>query len=87
MNLLLDGLLLMLVGMGTVFVFLAVMVGWIELSSKILARLGHWLPIEAPTPPARKKALPKPESVSEDEHTLVAVIASAVQKYRSEHRK
>lgn len=83
MNLLLDGLVLMVVGMGTVFVFLVLMVFWITLSSRILSRYSHLVPER------EESSAPKPASApggaGEDE-TLVAVISAAINQYRAQHR-
>ncbi len=82
MNLLGDGLILMVVGMGAVFVFLSIMVSWITLSAKMLARFEHVLPEAPVAKPAAKKAAPK--ATASDQGVLTAVIAAAIHKYRAE---
>lgn len=74
MNELSDGLMLMLIGMGTVFCFLTLLVICISLSSRILNRL--W-PEEVPAPT---------QVPAKQDDTLVAVITSAVHQYRKKHR-
>ncbi len=69
-----NGLMLMLIGMGTVFSFLTLLVICISLSSRVLNRL--W-PEDIPEPTK--------DSPKQDE-TLIAVITSAVHQYRKKHR-
>jgi len=80
MNLLGDGILLMVVGMGAVFLFLVIMVLWITFSSRILSNFAHLLP-ETSTAPAPKRAPAKP--AAEEDSTLLAVITAAIHKHRS----
>ena len=80
-SLLKDGFLLMLLGMGTVFLFLAIMVIWTSLAAKLLAPFAHLLPGDSP-----KEATPRPIGTEIEDDTLVAVIAAAIQRYRSERR-
>jgi len=84
MKLLVDGLMLMVLGMGTVFLFLGIMVAWIGFSSRILARFSHLLPDQEPAParkPQAKKAL---ATGREDDATLVAVVSAAISRYRAD---
>jgi sodium pump decarboxylase gamma subunit len=81
MTLLVDGVLLAVVGMGTVFAFLTIMVYWISFSSKILSRFAHLLPEQEQ--PVKKAPAPKKQ---EDSGALLAVIGAAVKRYRSTHK-
>ena len=84
MTLIYNGLLLMVVGMGTVFLFLSIMVFCIGASSKISARFAHLIPEKEP--PKRSKAKAKAKPAAPENAVLVAVMAAAVQRYRSESR-
>ena len=77
-DLLTEGLELMLFGMGTVFVFLAVLVVVTTLMSTIVQR---FFP-DAPEPSLATTPRPAPAKASNDEQ-LLAVISAAVHKYRS----
>ncbi len=82
MALLADGLLLMVVGMGTVFSFLIVMSFWISLSSSLLPRSS-----EQPQQRQVSTAMPVSPAPAEqqlDQSVLMAVISAAVQRYRAE---
>ena len=88
-----DGLILMVMGMGTVFVFLTLMVLIINVTHKILKPFEHLLEEPAPKKPASRKrkpapaptpAAPVPHQQAED-NSLFAAIASAVHKYREEN--
>lgn len=74
-NLFQQGLELMLFGMGTVFIFLALLVLATGLMSRLVAR---WVPPEAPAPAAQ----PTADSVAKDKR-LQAVIAAAIHRHRS----
>lgn len=77
---LIDGLKLMVVGMGTVFLFLALMVLTISIAAKILAPFAGVL--EPKTEPARPSQGRKSERES-----LVAAITAAVAAYRDEYER
>ncbi|MCK5801309.1 MAG: OadG family protein [Lentisphaeria bacterium] len=80
MELMKNGLLLMVVGMGTVFAFLAIMVVTTTLASKVIAKFEHLLPEdEKPKRKSRKAVAPSGSGA------LLAVISAAIHKYRSEH--
>jgi len=80
-DLLKNGLLLMVIGMGTVFAFLTLMVLSIQLSAKLAAKYAHLLPEEEKKKlKARKAAVPK--AAAEDDGALVAVLSAAVAKHR-----
>ncbi|EWG99601.1 OadG family transporter subunit [Halomonas sp. BC04] len=81
LQLLHDGLALMGVGMGFVFVFLTVLVLTTTLMSLVIRRL-------APTPPAVQPAVGQgmaPAADRDDDAELMAVISTAVHRYR--HRR
>jgi oxaloacetate decarboxylase gamma subunit len=68
-----DGLILMLIGMSTVFLFLSLLVIFIHFSSQVLNRF--W-PEELEI---------SPQHQSEEDESLVAVISAAVHQYRKKH--
>jgi oxaloacetate decarboxylase gamma subunit len=76
-----NGLLLLVIGMGTVFVFLSIMVIAIEVSSRVCARYAHLIP-ETSAGKTQKKRPPK---AKEDDGILLAVVTAAVHRYRREH--
>lgn len=80
-DLLRNGLMLMIIGMGTVFAFLTLMVFCIQLSAKVTARFAHLMPEpEKKKPKARPAAAP---AATEDQGELLAVLGAAVAKYRA----
>ncbi|MDX9980394.1 MAG: OadG family protein [Lentisphaeria bacterium] len=82
-DLLKNGLMLMVIGMGTVFAFLTVMVLCIQASAKVAARFAHLIPEpEKKKPKAKKPAAPA--APAGDDGALVAVLTAAVAKYRAE---
>ncbi len=81
-DLLIEGLGLMVIGMTIVFTFLLLLVGSLFLMSSLAARLGPKSePLET-LPRSGARALGAGEA---DSH-LIAVIASAVSEYRRRHR-
>jgi oxaloacetate decarboxylase gamma subunit len=81
---LIDGLKLMVIGMGTVFVFLSIMVMVISWSARLLAPHAGLLPDAAAKPAARR---PPPTSATPAADAVpVAAIVAAVHQYRQEHR-
>ncbi|MDX1694133.1 MAG: OadG family transporter subunit [Ketobacteraceae bacterium] len=79
-HLLSEGLTLMLLGMGAVFVFLTLLVFATSLMSRLVAQFSPApAPVAAPVPPA------SPTS-SEDNQQLLAVITAAIHKYRSRQK-
>jgi oxaloacetate decarboxylase gamma subunit len=82
-DLLRNGLLLMVIGMGTVFAFLTVMVVCIKISAKLAAKFAHLLPEEEKKPRAKKSA-PKAKAAGDD-GAVLAVVSAAVRKYRQDH--
>ncbi len=82
MELLSDGLLLLIIGMGTVVTFLVLTIGWIHFSCAVLRRIERLLP-ELPgkeSAPAKASAVRAP---AEDDSGLVAAITAAVNTYRN----
>ncbi len=75
MNDLVNGLSLMLIGMGTVFSFLTLLVFFILVTSKII---NCFWPESEP--------VVKRSKTSSDDEELVAVITSAVHQYRNKQR-
>jgi oxaloacetate decarboxylase gamma subunit len=82
MELLNNGLLLLVIGMGTVFAFLSIMVLAIEISSRVCSRFAHLIPEKAPAKPKR----PRPQTSADDDGDLLAVIAAAVTRYRQDNQ-
>ena len=70
MDILLQGLVLMLAGMGIVFLFLAVLIITTTISMKGIGRFDHILPQDAP-----KK---KPAPASNDDENIALAIAVAL---------
>ncbi len=75
--LLVESLQLMGIGMGIVFSFLVLLVGMLRLMSSLALRLAPLESSPAQTPPS---SVPADES-----DDLIAVIASAVARYRRRH--
>jgi len=76
-ELMLEGLKLMLLGMGSVFIFLLMLV----ISMKLMSKLAQFLEPAGVAPVAIQPHLSTPADPS-----LVAVISAAVAAYRSKHR-
>ncbi|MGB3621532.1 oxaloacetate decarboxylase [Ketobacter sp. MCCC 1A13808] len=80
-NLLWEGVNLMVVGMGAVFVFLMLLVFTTSVMSALVARFlpqpNHPVVTETPTP-AR--------ATGTDNSTLMAVITAAIHQHRSRHK-
>ena len=81
-ELLQEGLGLMALGMGFVFVFLGVLVFSLTLMSGVITR---FQPASAPVAP-RGNSKPKASPASQDDETL-AVISAAVHRYRTKIRR
>ncbi|MCF7853727.1 MAG: OadG family protein [Candidatus Pacebacteria bacterium] len=87
MLLLLDGLKLLVAGMGMVTVFLCLMIACIYLNSLIASRFSHVLPEEplpSSAPGSKGKLSGTPANQSQS--VLPAVITAAIQMYRRENR-
>lgn len=76
--LLAEGIELMLVGMGVVFVFLVMLVGAVTLMSQLVARFAPDTPLAAPRGP-----VPAPAVTAVDDRTLT-VIREAVRRHRGQ---
>ncbi len=72
-----QGLELMLVGMGVVFVFLVVLVGVTTLMSALVQRFG-----KAPVSPATMPATPAPAASDVPPAAVIKAIELAVQQHR-----
>lgn len=64
-----QGVVLLISGMGIVYFFLAVLVAVTTLSAKIIPRFNHILPDEAP----KKKPAPKAVASNDDEAIALAI--------------
>lgn len=80
-TLLQQGVELMIFGMGTVFVFLAVLVVVTTTMSSLLQRFLPAKPIE----PAVTR-MPAQSAAPAEDQQLMAVLSAAVHKYRSRHK-
>ena len=74
------GVLLTVLGMGTVFAFLALMVWCVGASAKVLARFAYLMPEKEA--PRRKTGTPKSAPAGQD--PLVPVIVAALHRHLSE---
>jgi len=75
MVILMQGLVLMIAGMGIVYAFLTVLVCVMMLSAKIIPRFNHILPDDKP----RKKTAKAVPSVHDDTSIAIAVAVAAAQ--------
>ncbi|MDX9868911.1 MAG: OadG family transporter subunit [Kiritimatiellia bacterium] len=73
MAILLQGLVLLVSGMGIVFLFLALLVWVMNRSAAIIPRFNHILPDEEP----KKKTRPAAKTAGDDESALIAVAIAA----------
>jgi oxaloacetate decarboxylase (Na+ extruding) subunit gamma len=79
-----EGLELMYYGMGTVVLFLTVLVMAVTLMCRLVARYAKPAAGTAPARIAAAAAGRKP--AAENDERLVAVISAAIHRYRSRHR-
>jgi len=77
-----DGLKLMAIGMGMVFLFLTIMVIVISFMAKILAPFADLLEEKTAGSTAANAIKTTPGTQSDD---IISAVAAAVHKYRSEH--
>lgn len=78
-ELLMNGVELMVLGMGIVFLFLAMLVVAVNIMSTLVERfLPAALPLSSPVATVSKSSATDP--------TIVAAISSAVHQYRSKHK-
>ncbi|MEA2118927.1 OadG family protein [Halovibrio sp. HP20-50] len=80
-GLLQDGLELMTLGMGFVFVFLTVLVISVTLMSRLI---GRYQPVPAAL--STDKNMHKPAATSSQDDEVMAVISAAVHRYRTTRR-
>ncbi len=66
-----EGLVMVVIGMGTVFVFLCVMVWAMDLMSACVAQLNKWFPEAVPEPAKR------PVAASDDAAVALAIAVAA----------
>jgi len=77
-----DGLKLMVLGVGTVFSFLGLMVVFMVISAKVLAPFAHVL--EAPAAAPKRKSKPEGKQPKNDEDKQLAAAAiAAVHMHRN----
>ncbi|WP_136256037.1 OadG family protein [Onishia niordana] len=74
-----EGLMLMVFGMGFVFVFLTVLVIATTGMSKLVSR---WAPV-----PAKPEAAPRAPAPAAQDDDLMVVISTAVHRYRQRHHR
>lgn len=77
METIMDGVSLMFLGMGAVFLFLVIMVIIISLTAKLLAPYSHVLEVKAATPRPQKKSADKLDK------DLISAILLAVQMHKN----
>ena len=70
-----QGLVLLVSGMGIVYLFLALLVWVMNLSAQIIPRFNHILPDEAPKKPSRGAGA---AAASPHDDTMVAIAIAAV---------
>ncbi len=73
MAILLQSLVLLVSGMGIVFLFLALLVWVMNRSAKIVPRFNHILPDEEP----KKKTRPAAKAAGDDDMVLIAIAIAA----------
>lgn len=71
-NTLMQGLVLLIAGMGIVYIFLALMVWVMNLFARIIPRFNHILPDDEPKKKTRKPA-PQPHATAHGTHPAAAV--------------
>lgn len=86
LELLQDGLALMALGMGFVFVFLTVLVISVTLMSKLIGRFQP-IPIAATESQNTRKSAASSTQSSAQSDEVVAVISAAVHRYRLTRRR
>ncbi len=71
---------LLLIGMGTVFIILVMMIFLINLMSK-------WLPEEViEIQPHEQRGAPTKQSPAADQNEIIAAISTAINSYRNKHK-
>lgn len=82
-NLLMEGVSLMLLGMGAVFVFLTLLVFTTAFMSKLVAKFAPEVPKPVSATPISVAAA---NPATTDNTQLLAIISAAVHKHRSRHK-
>ena len=78
-DMIMEGLELMVVGMGIVFTFLIVLV----LAMSAMSRLARIIEPPVTAPPSRAATIPTHGAQVKEDENLIAVISAAVQVFRS----
>ncbi len=73
-----EGLFIMVIGMGTVFIFLTIMVYAMNICSKILSYINKYFPEELPIEPKTKK-----EKTNNDAEIALAIACAIYEKERA----
>ena len=73
---------LLLLGMGTVFIILTLLIFLITLISKILT---HFNLVDPPQPPARRSVQAAKTNAAASNNELIAVISSAIKVHKKKH--
>ncbi|MFA6814803.1 MAG: OadG family protein [Lentisphaeria bacterium] len=81
MELVINALILMVLGMGFVFMFLGIQILLTKVSSKIAAKYSYLIP--EPQKAAKKKPVKRAVQPAQNNGELVAVITSAIQQFNS----
>ncbi|OUS30898.1 hypothetical protein A9Q99_05145 [Gammaproteobacteria bacterium 45_16_T64] len=79
-----EGINLMMLGMGAVFVFLTLLVFTTTLMSKLVNKYAPPVPAPAEQPAASVNQPNEPNQVSDGQ--LLAVISAAIHRHRSRHK-
>ena len=76
MEILLQGLVLLVSGMGIVYLFLALLVWVMNRAAQIVPRFNHVLPDDEPKKKKSRAASPAPQQVRDDAQVAVAIAAA-----------
>ena len=68
------GLMMAIIGMGVVMAFLVLMMGFMNITEKVMVKLNEWFPEEVPSAPVVKK------TTSSNENEIALAIAAAMRK-------
>jgi oxaloacetate decarboxylase gamma subunit len=79
-NLVAEGVKFMVLGMTTVFLFLLLMVGVLQVQSAVIRRFFPQKPISKPSPSGGTP------TQSSENATLIAVVSAAIQTFRNQQR-
>ena len=78
LTLLKDGIFVMIIGMGTVFIFLSIMIVAMNLNGKILKIINKYFPEEIP-----EEKKPNKKTAKNEDEAVALAIACAVAKSRA----